>query len=107
LQHTRDAQRAPIAEARQQRHEQAEPEQNQASLDDVTGQLALRVAAGQPLAERDRHGDTDDEQEEREDQIGGRPAVPLGVQKRRVDVGPAAGVVDEDHPGDGCPAKGI
>jgi hypothetical protein len=55
-------------------------------------------AAGAPGAERQLGGDADDEEEEREDQVGGRPPVPRGVLERRVDVRPRARVVDEQHP---------
>ena len=64
-----------------------------------------RARASQPPRERERH--PDHEQEEREDEVGGRPPVPGDVQERPVDVPPVAGVVDEDHRGDGRAAEDV
>ena len=54
----------------------------------------------QPLRQGEGDRDPDDEQEEREDQVGGGPAVPLGVLERGIDGLPGARVVHQDHPGD-------
>ena len=80
-------------------HEEAESPQHRTALQDATPRLLALVA------ERDR--DTDDEQEEREDQIGWCPAVPLGVQQRRIDRSPVARVVDDDHAGHRQAAKDV
>jgi len=58
-------------------------------------------------AHREPHGDADDKEEERKDQIGGGAAVPRGVAEWGVDMRPTAGVVDEDHESHGEPAQGI
>ena len=61
-------------------------------------------ARGSP---RQRNRDADDEQEERKDEVGGRPPIPLGVIEGPVDVRPVARVVDDDHRGDRQAAKHV
>ena len=61
----------------------------------------------QSSAERERDGHAHDEEEVREDQVGGGPTVPLRVAKGSVDVRPATRIVDEDHRGDGEASKRI
>ena len=51
--------------------------------------------------EGERHRHADDEEKEGEDRVRVGPAVPLGMEKRRIDGRPAPRVVDEDHAGDG------
>ena len=53
--------------------------EQQAAEDDVPVELVLGVAAGEPLLERERHRDAGHEQEQREDQVVEREAVPLGM----------------------------
>ncbi len=50
--------------------------------------------------------DSDNEQEEREDEIGGGPAIPLGVFEGPVGM-IVAWVIDQDHGGDGDTAEKI
>ena len=58
-------------------------------------------------AEGKRHRHADDEEKERKDRVRVGPAVPLGVQERRVGVVPGAGVVDDDHAGDRQAAEDV
>ena len=64
-----------------------------------------RSPARRLLRQRDR--DADDEEEEREDQVGRRPPVPVRVQQGPVDVAPVPGIVDDDHAGHGEPAEDV
>ena len=66
-------------------HEQAKGPNHRAAAQHA------RPRAARCLAERDR--DPDDEEKEWKDQIGRGPAVPLGVQQRRVDGVPVAGLL--------------
>ena len=56
---------------------------------------------------RERDRNADDEQKERKDEIGWRPAMPFGVLQRPVDAGPRAGIVYEHHSGDRDAAKNV
>ncbi len=67
----------------------------------------LRFAAGDAGLEREDDGGADDEEEVGEDEVGEGEAVPLGVVELGVGVGPVAGIVDEDHEGDGEAAKDV
>ncbi len=98
LQHTRDADGAELP-AGIEREDQPEPEDDERPLDDLP-----RVPHG-PARQRDRHAD--DEEKEREDEVGRRAAVPFGMTQRRVDVLPVAGVVDDRHPGHRQAAEGV
>ena len=90
-------------EVEQQPEEEDEPGAAQHLVHD----RAVVVAAGPTCGEREVRRDADDEEEEGEDQVGRRPPVPGGVLERRVDVPPAAGVVDEQHRGDGHAAEDV
>ena len=52
-------------------------------------------------------GGADEEEEVGEDEVGEGEAVPGGVVELSVGVGPVAGVVDEDHEGDGEAAEDV
>ena len=65
------------------------------------------VAARAARVEREVRRDADDEQEEREDEVGRRPPVPRRVLERRVDRAPRARIVDEQHAGDRQPAEDV
>jgi hypothetical protein len=52
-------------------------------------------------------GGADEEEEVGEDEVGEGEAVPGGVVELGVGVGPVAGVVDEDHEGDGEAAEDV
>lgn len=87
--------------------QQAEDEQE----DGAGGDSAVEGGAGGGVellrVQRVGDGDADDEQEERHDQVGGGAAVPGGVLEGVVDGGPGAGVVDQDHGGDGGAAEDV
>ena len=51
--------------------------------------------------------DAGDPQKGREDDIGDRPAVPLRMIQRAVDMAAVAGRVYQNHQGDGRPAEGV
>ena len=53
---------------------------------DAQREAAAGGALLEAAAEAERDRDADDEQEEREDQVGRRPPMPLGMPERRVDV---------------------
>ena len=57
--------------------------------------------------EREDDGRADEEEEVGEDEVGEGEAVPGGVVELRVGVGPVAGIVDEDHEGDGEAAEDV
>ena len=59
----------------------------------AAGDHGERSSAAIRQDDRDAH----DEDEEREDEVGRRPPVPVGVQERRVDVAPVAGCVHDHH----------
>ena len=73
----------------------------------------MRLASSLPLAlgdagvEREDDGGADEEEEVGEDEVGEGEAVPGGVVELGVGVGPVAGVVDEDHEGDGEAAEDV
>ena len=68
---------------------------------------AAGVAFAEAAVERKDGGGSDEEEEVGEDEVGEGPAVPGGVVELLVDVGPVAGVVDEDHEGDGDAAEDV
>ena len=92
---------------RPRRQEEAEPDQDGAPAQDPEEQPSAPGAGFDPPAEREGDRHPDDEQEEREDEVGRRPAVPGRVEERRIDVGPASRVVHQDHPGDRRAAEGV
>src|SRR5580704_14765241 len=70
-------------------------------------QSRAAVAAFQPFCGGEGHRDADDPQEERKNQVGERPPIPLGVVQLFINVVPGAGVVHEHHRRDGGAAKNI
>ena len=66
-------------------------------IDDLENDRLEFVATFNSLPERQRDRHADDEQEERKDEIGRRPAMPLRVPERPIDVRPRAGIVNEHH----------
>ena len=69
--------------------------QHQAQADEAHRAQQHRVVRQAVAGER--HGHADHEEEEREDQVGGRASVPGRVAQRRVHVAPVAGIVHEQH----------
>jgi hypothetical protein len=82
-------------------------EERGGSAEDVSGEGELAVAAIHAALEGEDGGDADDEEEVGEDEVGEGEAVPGGVVELRVDVGPVAGIVDEDHESDGEAAENV
>ena len=67
----------------------------------MTGEGEAAIAFGHAGRDREDGGRANDEEEVGEDEVGEGEAVPGGVVELPVDVGPVAGIVDEDHEGDG------
>src|SRR5512138_656986 len=87
-------------EERKPAHQEAEQEDQESSSDDLSPDRRVVITARLPCGEREVRRDSDDEQEERKDQVSRRPAVPGGVLERRVDRAPRPWIVDEQHAGD-------
>ena len=105
LQHTGDSQCPPLKPREPVEHD---PEgENDGGPPEHPDHHPSPPGLGRPGLEgqRDRH--PDDEQEKGEDHVGRGPAMPVGVQKRRIDGAPGAGVVHDHHPGHGETAEGI
>src|SRR6185437_4166772 len=86
---------------------QSDENDHPTALQDLRDDRAVVRPPTAARGEREVRRNADDEQEVREDQVGGRPPVPVGVLQRRIDRAPGAGVVDEQHSGDGETAKDI
>ena len=84
-----------------------EREDFEAAKDDVAGERLAAVAFGGAGVERKDDGGADEEEEGWEDEVGEGPAVPGGVVERVEDVVPIAGIVDQDHEGDGEAAEEV
>jgi hypothetical protein len=95
-----DTQMCPV-EVRERGEEHLDGEDGGCPAEDVAGERGAAVAAGHAGLRRENDGDADEKEEAGEDEVGEGEAVPGGVVKLRVDVGPVAGIVDEDHQGDG------
>jgi hypothetical protein len=104
LEHTRNAQNGPI-EARESVQDDAQAEDRQRATQHLDDELTAVGPALHVLDERQGDRDADDEQEEREDEVGRRPAVPGGMAERPVHVAPRTGIVHQNHPGNGDPAE--
>ena len=87
---------------REPTQEEAEGEEDRGPPHDLPVERAP-VAAGarEPPGEGVGNGDADREEEEGKDEVGRRPAVPLGMEERSVGLVPVPGVVHQDHGGDG------
>ena len=73
----------------------------------AAGCRVCRWRCGDAGVEREDDGGADEEEEVGEDEVGEGEAVPGGVVELGVGVGPVAGVVDEDHEGDGEAAEDV
>ena len=82
----------------------AERDQDRAARRGVESQVSRRGARRAPPLHRVDRGAPQREEESWEDEVGRRPAVPIGVGERRRDVRPIPRIVDEDHRGDRGPA---
>ena len=87
--------------------EEIESEDGGAAAEDVEGEGAARFASADAGVEREDDGRADEEEEVGEDEVGEGEAVPGGVIELGEGVGPVAGVVDEDHEGDGESAEDV
>ena len=65
------------------------------------------VSTAYSRVEREDDGGADEEEEVGKDEIGKGEAVPFGVVELRVGVGPVAGIVDQNHEGDGDASQDI
>mmetsp|Transcript_22294 Transcript_22294/g.87872 ORF Transcript_22294/g.87872 Transcript_22294/m.87872 type:complete len:322 (-) Transcript_22294:1717-2682(-) len=98
LQHAHDAELGFVHQPPGQRMQhQAQADDAQPALEHRGTQRARRRTGvdTRPQGECCRH--PDDEQEEREDQVGRRAAMPVRVFQRPIDMAPVARVVDEQH----------
>ena len=102
-----DAVDVPPGEERESVDEEPEQEDQQSATNDLAPDRRLVVAARAARRQREVRRDAGDEQEEREDEIGRRPAVPRRVLERRVDGAPGSRVVDEQHSRDGETAENV
>ncbi len=73
----------------------------------MAGEGLAAVAFCRAGVEREDDGGADEKEEGWEDEVGEGPAVPGGVVEGREDVGPVAGIVDQDHEGDGDAAQEV
>jgi|SRR5579862_465524 len=87
--------------------EEVERENDDGAAEDVKGEFFSGLAAGDAGLEREDDGGADHEEEVGEDEVGEGEAVPCCVVELGVGVGPVAGVVDENHEGDGEAAEDV
>lgn len=73
----------------------------------MKGEGAAAFSAAEARLDGKDDGGADHEEEVRKDEIGEGESIPLGVVELRVGLGPVAGVVDEDHEGDGDAAEDV
>ena len=104
--HSEDAQVGEV-EVREGAEEHLDGEDGDGAAKHVEGERALAVASCDAGVEGQDDGDADEEEEVGEDEVGEGEAVPCGVVELRVDVAPVAGIVDEDHEGDGEAAEDV
>ncbi len=87
--------------------EHLDGEDEEGATDDVEGEGSLRCSAGEAGLHGEDDGGSDEEEEVGKDEVREGEAVPGGVVELGVGVGPVAGVVDEDHEGDGEAAEDV
>jgi hypothetical protein len=86
---------------------QPQPEDDHRPFED----FQIKNRSGGPLldppgeGQRDRH--PDDEQKERKNQVRRRASMPCGVTKRREDMTPTGGIIDQDHRRHGQTPKSV
>jgi hypothetical protein len=102
-----DAGDVPPGEVGEAVDEEPEQKDQRTAPDDLGANGPIVVAAGAPRAEREVRRDADDEQKEREDEVGRRPAMPGGMLERRVYRFPGPRIVHEEHAGDGEPPEHV
>src|SRR5690606_33255886 len=87
--------------------EHAQHEEDGRADERVPDDARIALAATPPARDGEGQGDADDEQEEREDPVGGRGAVPRYVLEHLVALAGAALLVHEQHRGDGHAAEDV
>src|ERR1035437_2113897 len=88
-------------EVREGGEEHLDDEDGYRATEHVEGKGSLRIAAGDAAFQREDDGRADEEEEVGKDEIGKGESIPFCVIELRVDVAPVAGIVDENHEGDG------
>ncbi len=73
----------------------------------VKGECAFAIAACDAGLQREDDGGANQEEEVGEDEVGESESIPGRVIELSVDVGPVAGIVDQDHEGDGEAAQDV
>src|ERR1019366_5227333 len=94
-------------EVRECGEEHLDGEDGYRATEHVEGEHALGVAAGDAGLKREDDGRADEEEEVGKDEIGKGESIPFCVIELRVDVAPVAGIVDENHEGDGEAAEDV
>src|SRR5262245_15201297 len=87
--------------------DEAEDDEEDHASSDPAMEFMERLAAIVPPREGERHRETHDENEPREDQVSQRDSGPVRVHEWRKNRVPVAGIVDENHGGDRDPAEDI
>src|ERR1017187_9982984 len=87
--------------------EDVDRKEHDGAPEDVQRERAAGLATGQSRLQREDDGCADQEEEVGKDEVGEGEAVPGGVVELGVDVGPVAGIVDQDHEGDGEAAENV
>ena len=87
-------------------HRQTDGEDNDCAAKSVEQQLAPRITSPEAGFEGEDQRNSDDEEEEREDKIGGGPAIPFGMFQRPVRM-TVSGIIDQDHGRDGNATKQV
>jgi hypothetical protein len=98
---------SPEQTERESRQEESETEHDGRAAKHAEQKFRVVIPLRLSHRERKGHRHTDDPQEERKDKIGEGPSVPFGVCELRIDVPPGAGIIHQDHSGDGESAECI
>ena len=85
--------------------QQSDAKDEQGASQDLVpeGRVSGKFESGHDEGEGVAHG----KEKEGEDQVGGGGTMPGSMCQGRVDMGPAPGIVDQDHEGDGGTAENI
>src|SRR5205807_4086033 len=85
----------------------AEQKNDCGSIGDFDEERSTRIAAFNSLSKGEWNCYAYDEQKKRKDQISRRPAIPLCVFERPINVRPSPGIVDKHHARDRETAKDV
>ena len=105
LEHARDAQRRPVEPRKAVEHDAQREDHRRAAQH--AHEHGPAHPASRAWAQGQGNRGAHDEQEEGEDEIGGRPAMPVGVAQRRIDGAPGARIVHQHHGRHRDPAQGV